>query len=673
MTQMRVRANSRTGRRPLLLPTDFQLFMGLEIPDPITFVISPQWLNRPLYPRQATLIKIIFLRTDLLTDYDREVIAEWETSFLQTGNNGITPDIIGRMDYLRAHGYPWFREVLLVMGRRAGKGYVSALAMAYVLWCYMAKGDPQQYYGIDRSKKLTCTIYAGKKDQARDNLWRDLVNVIIGAPCYTPYVNRPMGESLSVYAPADKIKMAKLARRGIITSMDMATFKIEPKEATPMSGRGNAGFCVGFDEMAHVVASGANRSADEIYKAVTPALDQFKTDAFIVEPSSPWEMTGQFYQNWIDSLLIDETTGQAVYPEKMMIQLASWEIYYDWAIAHELPLFPEDFTGDLDEYVDQELPKLAPLRQAIQEYDESMEKLEKADPDTFSVERRSHWQTTLDAYLDPAKISAMFAGWNGRALGMTTRGVLAHFYKGHADPSLVNDNFGVAVAHLEKDEQGYDHCIFDYISHWDPANFPDHTIDYMQINEELWELIKGFPIDDFSFDQHNSAYFIADLTYRTTKAQLPKRIAVHEQTATAPHNLRVWENFKVALNLGWVHAPYYEQGDLELRFLQFKNGKVVHQTTGPVQHDDVARSMAEVVWGLLEGQVHRYRTGGKGPGAVTGTIAGGMRPWMAPANDADQAIFSQFQQLRQGRRQGEAPRPGRASGNPYRRTPTGYH
>src|SRR5882762_3289440 len=107
MTSMRTRKRSSTGR-PLLLPSDYHLFMGLEIHDPITFVIGEKWLNRPLYPKQATLLKVIFLRTDLLTDYDREVIAEWERSFLDTGNNGITPGVIERMEWLKKKGYRWF-------------------------------------------------------------------------------------------------------------------------------------------------------------------------------------------------------------------------------------------------------------------------------------------------------------------------------------------------------------------------------------------------------------------------------------------------------------------------------------------------------------------------------------------------------------------------------------
>ena len=59
-----------------------QLFLGLEVPDPITFIVSPKYLNRPnLYPRQATLMKVFFLREDLFTAYDYQVVAEWDESY----------------------------------------------------------------------------------------------------------------------------------------------------------------------------------------------------------------------------------------------------------------------------------------------------------------------------------------------------------------------------------------------------------------------------------------------------------------------------------------------------------------------------------------------------------------------------------------------------------------
>ncbi len=898
---------SSPGSMSPLLPTDFHYFAGLEIPDPITFVISPQWLDRKnLYPRQATLMKVIFLREDLFTQYDYDVVGEWERSFRLSGNNGITPGVLDRMRYLRAAGYSYFREVLLVLGRRAGKGYLSALAMSYVLWHYLAKGDPQGFYGVDRDKQLACFIYAGKKEQARENLWKDLVNVILGGPCYARYVSRPMGESLSIYAPHDFVRMRKRAQRGITTAADQATFTIQPKEATLMSGRGPASFCldpetpvltasldwvpirkvavgdelVGFDEhpthtgaqrkmrrarvlntwttrkvalrftfddgssvvcspehrwlirsngtggthrwraastlevgakirhlvdpweedrsweagylagffdgegcisgwknragksvfftqnpgdvldsvlgylrdkgfeptfytnstknceqwqiggiaesmrfmgsvrpsrlmkkqdliwdgvaprggktpsgrerpdgfkhvvriedmpnqdlidietdthtfiangffshncqaydeMAHqITAAGAARSAEQIYGAATPSLDQFKKDAFIIEPSSPWQMIGQFFVNWEHSLEMGPD-GLPVYPEMLMLQLASWEMYYDWERAHEIDLFPSDFCGDLGEYTVEEHPRLAPLKGAIQVYDEAMQRLEKANPDTFAVERMSHWQATVDAYLDPKKIEEMFGEWNGRTLEMQREGLLSLFYKGHADPSLANANFGIAIGHPEVID-GTVHCVFDYVSHWEPSSFPDNIIDYVQVGDELWDLIKAFKPDEFSFDQWNSAAIIAQLSKKVRDARFPKRVSVFEKTATVKHNFERAENFKIGLNQGWIHAPRYEQAEKELRFLQLKNGKVEKQDSGPVTTKDVADCLFEVAETILGKQVNAFINGTLSDFGVTGMAMGGFDAYTRQHDRPD--VMDQLGQLGRGTR-----------------------
>lgn len=614
---------------PSISPLDYSVYTGLRVPDPITFVLSPQWLDRPqLYPRQATLLKIIFLRDDLFTEYDRMVIEEWEESFRRTGDNGIVPDIMKRIRILKALGYPYFREVSLVLGRRAGKGYVAALAMAYVLWTYMAKGDPQEHYGVDRDKQLACFIFAGKKEQARENLWSDLASVVTGGPCFDRYISKALGESLSVYAPHDFVRIKKLIQRGVNVERDLATFTIKPKESTLMSGRGPASFMQGYDEMAHVVAAGANRSAEELWTSATPALDQFKKDAFIVTPSSPWQQIGQLYANWEMAQEVDEETGDPEYPAMLMLQLTSWEMYHDWQTAHLLPVFPEGFLGDLGEYADRPHPQLKPLKGAIQEYDDGLRKLEKANPETFKVERRSKWQAVIDAYLDQDRIAKMFQGWQGEELQIKhTGGALSVFYKGHADPSLANANFAVAIAHPETDDDGTLHCIFDYIGYWRPSDFPDNIIDYVAIDEELWELIEGFKPDEFTFDQWNSANSIARLQKKIREAKFPKRVQVYEKTATVKHNWERAETFKIALNQEWIHAPYHELADLELRFLQLKNGKVVKQETGPVQTKDVADCLMECVWTILGSQVHQFTHGALSQLTPSPTVPGGFNPY----------------------------------------------
>ena len=149
--------------------------VSIEVPDIITFVTSPQFLNRPkLYPRQALVLKVMFVALELLTPYDYAVLAKWGAGFRPVGETGdrryqgtegLPPDVLARMAACRASGRRWFRETVLVIGRRGSKGHLSALAAAYVLWTYLALENPQGHYGIERTKRLTGMIFAGERSQ----------------------------------------------------------------------------------------------------------------------------------------------------------------------------------------------------------------------------------------------------------------------------------------------------------------------------------------------------------------------------------------------------------------------------------------------------------------------------------------------------------------------------
>lgn len=662
------------GYRPAAtLPTGDPLDLlewswGWDPPDPITFMIAQHFLDRGyLFPRQVTFLKIMFLRDDLFTQYDLDVIAEWIESFKGTGNNGIQPDIFERIRICKARGYRWFREVLAVLGRRGGKGHVGALALAYILWCYMGTGDPQGHYGVDRSKKLQALIYAGKREQAKANLWRDVVNVIIEAPCYSKFISQSQAERLSVFAPHDFKRMREMGLRGIMSELDPATFEILPKESTLMSGRGGASFALGFDEMAHVVASGANRSAEEVYKAATPSLDQFGRDGFIYCPSSPWQMMGQFYEDYLLALKVDERTGAPAFPTYLMLQLASWDIYLDWERAQYLPVFPacydpgkqehapdcEHSGGDrVYQYGEFCTPTyFRPMKGPVQEYDEQMEEQERANPETFAVERRSHFATALDAYLNTLKVQRMFEPWEGRPLAygppelvMQTMGSPVIVYKCHGDPSLSNANFGFAIAHGEQvvEQREVDgklvnvpvlHCVFDLITHWSPMDFPDNVVDYDHIEEAMWSYVLNFLPGEMTFDQWNSASTIQRLQKRTRDQQRllkGKNVQIFEKTATSEYNWSRCETFKTALNMGWVHAPYYEQADLELRFLQLKNAngrpKVDKPDMGPVQTKDVADCLMECVMTIIGEQVNNFLHEGLSM-SPRGAVMGGSDPF----------------------------------------------
>jgi hypothetical protein len=667
-------------------------FDGPPVPDPVTFIIGDDWLGKPnLYPRQATLVKIIFLRDDLFTDYDRQVIAEWQRRFAETNpdagdgkfaaqTKGLQPDLYERIAYLKKRGYKWFPELIIAIGRRGSKGYLSALCMAYVLWNYLAKGNPQEYYGIDENKPLACAIFAGKKEQAKENLWGDLYSVITGAPCFTGYVSEALAESLTVYAPYDFVRMRKLAQRGIASSKDMATFRIVPRESTPLAPRGPAGCILGFDEAAHVKNAGVTREFGVVYNAAKPSLDQFGTDGFVVLPSSTWEMIGKFYELWELSLAREPggEPGEYVpaYPTKFMIQIESWAIYEDWERAHLLPLFPPGFTGDLGEYDPEQLPLLKALKGAIQGYDEEMAREEKANPDTFRVERRSDWATALDAYLNTAKIEEMFAPWPDRdprfgrpELTMQGRGPLSIDYTAHGDPASVNCRFGFSLAHAEPGPDGLNHAVLDLVHFWDPADFEGHILDYDVIMEWIYSnVVLRFQPDEVTFDQWNSMASVPALQKLVRGAHLQKNVMVYERTATAALNWSTYETFKAALNMGFVHCPPHGELKDELRFIQKPEGqqKVLPPDSGPVRTKDIADCAAIVTARLLGEQMKAFLAKDLRNQRPHMGNQGGHDPFDRFSPDAGNPLAAELGSaygrggLSRGFRPGMAPRMGRA-------------
>jgi hypothetical protein len=598
---------------------------GLWIPDIIEFTLSDGFLNRNLYPRQATALKVAFLQDELFTDYDHEVIEGWARSFRETEDNGIQPDIYERIRICKEEGRPWFREWLNVIGRRGSKGYLGGIGAAYVLWHYICKGDPQGFYGIDRDKRLAMMVFAGKKEQATANQWKDVTDIIKGGRCFSPYFSKSLGESLTLRAPHDNKRINAREDLGIYEDGDMATFIILPKESTPMASRGPAVFALLFDEMAHVVRQVAKSDAAEVYQSASPALDTFGVDAWMYEASSPWAKTGQFYENCQQALAVSDgtdglTPGEIVRPEMLMIQLTSWDPYIDWERAEHLP------TMSRTEY---DHPRRRPIggvphrrsfgfclpaqRRAQQVYDRQLQRIEAANPETFAVERRSKWAAVLDAYLNEDRVKAIWLPWpeeNPLNLYMKEEGKLAVLYKAHGDPSKSGANFGFAIAHVVRyGDDDFPHVVFDYITHWEPASFPDndYQVDYDLIEKRIRDFINVFIPTEVSFDQGYSNWMISRLIKWVRTRNFPKRVAVFERTATAPMNWTIAETFKTAIGLGLVHAPYYEQAQDELLFLQkVAENKVDHPTSGPVQTKDVADCMMILVHALIGNEISAF-------------------------------------------------------------------
>lgn len=597
----------------------------------VEFAESSEFCNRPLYPRQRVLLKLLFLEE--LDGQEEDILTEWINSTKDGGDVQISPKIRERVEYLRELNYPHFGTCQLILGRRSGKGYMTAIAIAKKIYDLIQIEDPSQYFGIAKGENIYCTIIADSQDQAKKYQFKDARNTILDCGALQEYLGQPLAESLSIYTPADLMKVKNLRDKRVNADKALASLRVEAFAKNSRTIRGNASIIVAFDEMAHITPGESHISDEELYKAVQPSMITFKEQALLFANSSPWTKTGKFFKLYTQALALDPPNiGDPVFPNMLMLKAPSWEMYKDSKKSrHQViqksgalvvsPDWDPDLSGVLE-----------------------MKAEERKNPDSFRVEYRSHFADVMDAFLNPYKIDQMYDDlYNieiiGHRLEQKEMGTIEHVYKAHGDPSATGANFGFAIAHVEMIEEKHPitedlmqvpHVVFDLINAFYPDDFENDTIDWLEIMPIFMEYINHFRPYEFTFDQFDSSAPIQML-----QAEAQKMGAwgtnIFVKTATPGVNRNRALNFKAALNLGRVHAPSPPVGMVgrnslelsknELKFLVEKNGRIEKQDIGPVQTKDIADCIMECVDALI-GESLMADMALLGQGMVTGAQGG---------------------------------------------------
>ena len=592
--------------------------------DIVTFATHPSFCGEKLYPRQITLLKLIYLQTETMTPYDIQVIEEWRNGFFNPAQaEGVQPDIWERIEYLKSRGYRRFPHIEAVIGRRGSKGKIGGILGAESLAYLYALDDWQSHYGVSPGKDGYLSVVATGKGQAVKFQFADIKETLTGCAYLQQHISKNQTQAIHIRTPADLRRIAFMRANKIPMEYEIASLRAVPMSSQSATGRGATGFANFFDEFAHMLAGSSSRSGEEVYEAYQPSLDQFGKDSLTYIPSSPFTKVGRFYSLYKEGSVMmstyDDDTGRVDYkrmstedlgmadgdaeeaiselsanPEMLIVQLPSWGLYKDWQRAPEL-------VGHR-------------IKQPIQSYDDRMKRLEKSNPEKFNVERRSQFASVMNAWLDPQRVEEMFEPWDGRVLKFRDKGILGHRYYMHCDPALNNDNFALAIGHSEtapEDEHGdiWPHVVIDFVKVWKPTDFDGGQIDYIQVLHEIETVIRNFPsLVTVSFDQWQNQAFIPVL-----KRDFPQ-INITVENFTASSNLDRMERFKTALNLGWIHSPrdnlFNDQGDslmeMEMKFLQKEKNKVDHPDFGPVTTKDLFDCVNVVTDRLLKDALDVY-------------------------------------------------------------------
>lgn len=602
------------------------------------FAESDEFCNKPLYPRQKVLLKLIFLEE--LTGEEEDILDYW----IAGGRDGdeiiLSPDIRQRVSYLRENDYPHFRECVLVGGRRSSKGFCTGMAMAKVMWDVLQLQDPGRFYGIDPDKAIYFSCVAGSEKQAQQFQYADLVGMVSSCQAFEPYLSKSLETEFRVSTSADLRRMQMQRARGTKLDRDESKLRGNALAANAGTLRGSTTIALCIDEMAHMIPGESKASADEVYKAAEPSLDQFALDGIIFCNSSPYSKVGMFYDRHAEAMLPYNpeygagdplnADGSRVNgnPLSFSFQYPSWALFEGYkkykSKFQPTHKFREVITASPDwdpEELDEDgTPLFSKLDKAKIT---SARASEASNPESYKVERRGKFAEVTDAYLSPEQVDKAFSGVPSGIIegdkivlvplktNWGTGATNLYKYKAHLDPSSTTAGFGFALAHVERhpdpDERIMDHVVFDIVKRWNPKDFPGETIQWPIVIDEVIGYIDLFRPYEVTFDQFQSAEPVQTLKYALMEKGI-EGTQVGVKVATLERNWFRAETFKTALNHGLVHAPNdTEDAELasnELKFLQVKNTggrypRVDKQDVGPIKTKDIADCMFECVEALI--------------------------------------------------------------------------
>lgn len=269
------------------------------------FAESTKFCNKILYPKQRLLLKIIFLEE--LSDLENRWLDEW----IESDEVTISPDIRERMKWCKDHGYPHFREIILVGGRRSSKGFVTGLVMGKKMYDCLQLQDPNQHYGIDANKEIYFTCVAASEKQAKELQYADLSSTVNSCAAMQDYIAKYQELEFSLHTEADLRRLEEFKRQKRRVQRDISKLRGRALASNSRTIRGYTSMGIVFDEMAFFMQGDSDQADDAVYDAAIPSLAQFNQDGilFCNPPEAPVWMADLSFKPIGDIEIGDKVVG----------------------------------------------------------------------------------------------------------------------------------------------------------------------------------------------------------------------------------------------------------------------------------------------------------------------------------------------------------------------------
>jgi hypothetical protein len=422
----------------------------------LDYIEQPWGLHMSLYPAQRFLVKLYYnieLDTTIPEDPNKRIVVTdmFKSKVLYTlserdyltflFNEGRCN--IGEQDHDR-------RELVLAIGRRAGKTTLSGIFASYEVYRLLNMYNPQEYFGLPNGNRIQIISVATDKDQA-SLLYNEVTTHLAKCTYFRPYTANNTQTKVDFRTPYDIEKYGTSIRQdnGKFTSFNgKASLRVTFRSCVAKGLRGAGNVVIILDEIAHFLDEG-NSSGSDIYDAVTPSAAAFSrkdptthrpaidpvtgaeapVESRIILISSPLGKSGKFYEQY-DLAMRGGLGAQNI----LAVQAPTWEIN---------PTLPADYF--------------------TQKYH--------ANPVTFMTEFGANFSDQVRGWVE--REHDLMACVRSE-LRPKMQGIPRAPHQMGIDVGLVNDGTAVAITHVEGD-----HIALDYHEVWQAG------VDWRESNPHL--------------------------------------------------------------------------------------------------------------------------------------------------------------------------------------------
>lgn len=297
-----------------------------EILDIISF--SKNMLKIFPYDTQEIILKFTYAGTpyneDLrITEKNIAIIKGWSlpNPWLTEGENSKI-NVLNRniKNFKKDPRNSFFRDVIMVLGRRSGKSFISSLIAVYEAYKLIMMKDPKKHYvdadGREFKGELWVINTAISEKQAKTIVFKNIREMIYDCPMFYGRIGKETEDMIYLLTDAD-IEKNKIIKENGGKELP-GNIVIACGNSNSSALRGHATVCVIYDEMAHYVKTDGTAAAEEVYTAIEPSCLTFYPwgAGRNIAISSPDLPSGFFFDHYNSAKTEDSM---------VMFQVPSWD------------------------------------------------------------------------------------------------------------------------------------------------------------------------------------------------------------------------------------------------------------------------------------------------------------------------------------------------------------